>query len=348
MLLAALLLLAPQASAPAPAGGLVERRLAAMGTWLELTVSAGERATALAASEAAVRALEACEARLSTWRDDSELARLNAAPTASWFELTPELAGDLARARELWEATAGAFDPGLGALVEAWGLRSGGRQPAPEELAAALAARGFAGFTLDGRRAMRHHPLARIEEGGFGKGLGLDQALRALRAAGGEAARLDLGGQVLVHGAEEEIELADPDQRERALLVLTLDSGSLATSGNSERGIVVAGERRGHLLDPRSGAPAPDFGSLTVWAADAFTADALSTGLYVLGPERALAWQAEPRVDGPACELVLLLRTERGPRAVVSAGLRARVRALVPGLEIELVPHPFPALLPQK
>ncbi|HEX6884720.1 MAG TPA: FAD:protein FMN transferase [Planctomycetota bacterium] len=353
MLAAALLALAPQA-APTPSdGGLVERRLAAMGTWLEVTVQAADRATALAASEAAVRAIEACEARLSTWREDSELARLNAAPLADWRELSPELADELERARALWQATEGAFDPGLGALVEAWGLRSGGRQPAAEELAEALGARGFAGFTLEGRRAMRHHPQARIEEGGFGKGLGLDQALRALRAAGGRVARLDLGGQVLVHGAEQAIELADPDQRERALLALTLDSGSLATSGNSERGIVVDGERRGHLLDPRSGAPAPDFGSLTVWAADAFTADALSTGLYVLGPERALAWQAAaraggPRPEGPACELLLLLRTERGPRAVVTAGLRPRVRALVPGLEIELAPHPSHSLFTRK
>jgi len=342
-----LLALAPQASPPS-AGGLVERRLAAMGTWLEVRVQAAERGTALAASEAAVRALEACEARLSTWRTDSELARLNSAPVGSPFALSAELADDLARARGLWAATGGAFDPGLGALVEAWGLRQGGRAPSAAELEAARAAGGFASFALDGRSALRLHPLARIEEGGFGKGLGLDQALRALRAAGGAAACLDLGGQVLVHGAPQEIELADPDQRDRPVLALRLESGSLATSGNSERGIVVAGERRGHLLDPRSGAPAPDFGSLTVWAADAFTADALSTGLYVLGPERALAWQAEPRADGPACELVLLLRTERGPRAVVTAGLRPRVHALVPGLEIELAPHPTPSLLPQK
>src|SRR5262245_26392913 len=117
------LLLGPSRQVPVPPAasahatedtGRVERRLAAMGTWLELSVRAGDRAAALAGSERAVRALEACEARLSTWRDDSELARLNRAPVDEWQELSPELAADLARAREFWLATGGAFDPGLG------------------------------------------------------------------------------------------------------------------------------------------------------------------------------------------------------------------------------------------
>lgn len=338
MLVPLLFALAPQEGPPPD--GLVERRLGAMGTWLEVSVRAPERATALAASEAAVRALEACEARLSTWRDDSELARLNRSPLGEAVELSPELARELARVRELWQATGGAFDPGLGALVTAWGLRTGGREPAPGELAAALAAGGFAAFELEGRRAVRHHPLASIEEGGFGKGLGLDEALRALLAAGATEARLDLGGQVLIHGRAQEVLLADPDRRERPVLALTLDSGSLATSGNAERGIVVAGQRRGHLLDPVRGEPAPDFGSLSVWAGDATTADALSTGLYVMGPERALAWHAARSVGTAPLELVLLLRGPAGPRAVITPGLRARVRALVPELAVELASVP--------
>src|SRR5262245_43231276 len=343
MWLTASLLLALQGSPPGPQVGRVERRLAAMGTWLEVSVHAADRTTALAASEAAVRAVERCEARLRTWREDSELARLNAAPVGTSIELSPELAQDLASARGFWEATGGAFDPGLGALVEAWGLRTGGRQPPAGELAAARAVGGFAAFELDGRRAVRRHPLARIEEGGFGKGLALDEALAALHAAGGEEALLDLGGQFLLYGEPREIRLADPDHRERPVLALTLANGSLATSGNGERGIVVAGERRGHLLDPRTGEPAPDFGSLSVWAPGALAADCLSK-LYVLGPERALDWHAAQPAEGRSCELVLLVRGEAGLRAFVTAGLREHARPLVPGLVIELASPSLPTV----
>jgi thiamine biosynthesis lipoprotein len=335
-MVALLLLLAAQAAAPADSAARVERRLAAMGTWLALEVGGAERATALRASEAAARAIEECEARLSTWRGDSELARLNACPVGEPFELSRELADDLARAAALWRATEGAFDPGLGALVEAWGLRTGGRQPSLDELRAAREAHGFSGIEVVERRAFRRHALARVEEGGFGKGLGLDLALAALRRAGGAQAALDFGGQWLVWRSARELVVADPDDREHAVLALTIDSGSLATSGNSERGILVAGERRGHLLDPRRGEPAADFGSLTVWAPDALTADALSTGLYVMGPERAFAWQAQQGAQGIACEVLVLQRTPEGLRVRLTAGLVPVVRVLDHGRLLEV------------
>lgn len=315
----------------------VERRLGSMGTWLELTVGADGREAALAASEAAVRALEACEARLTTWSDASELARVNASAVGNAVQLSPELAHDLARATELWRATDGAFDPGLGALVQVWGLRTGGRVPAPEELAAARAAGGFAGFALEGRALTRLHADARIEEGGFGKGIGLDQALRALDAAGARAAVLDLGGQLAVLGAPHETTLAHPHDRARAVLAFTCAPGSLATSGSSERGILVDGVRRAHILDPRSGEPAPDFGSMSVWAADATTADALSTALFVLGLEAAFLWrEAHPEL---AVEFVALeLRPDGSLRAHATEGLRPSLRTLSPELELSFRP----------
>jgi len=66
-----------------------------MGTEATVRVEASDREAALAASEAAVRALEAAEARLSTWTDDSELARLNLAPVGEPVALSPELAAEL-------------------------------------------------------------------------------------------------------------------------------------------------------------------------------------------------------------------------------------------------------------
>ena len=338
--LLATLPLAAGAQDPAPAR--VERRLALMGTTLELWVEARSRAVALNASEAAVRALEAAEARLSTWTADSELARLNRAPVGQPFPLSAPLARELARARSLWASTDGAFDPGLGALVRAWGLREGGRRPTEEELEAALAPRGLASLQLEGDTALRRHPALVLEEGGFGKGAGLDAALAALGGAGATGALLDLGGQLAVlGGARARLAVAHPDRRDLPVVEVTVDAGSLATSGNSERGMMLEGERLGHLLDPRTGRPAPDFGSVTVWAADGLTADALSTGLFVLGPGPALAWAAEhPGVE------VLVLRRDRDSGKLIaraSAGLAQRARPLAPDLRIDFEPAGEPS-----
>lgn len=321
----------PAATRVPAADVVVERRLEAMGTWLELRVAAADRATALAASEAAVRAVAAVEARLSTWRDDTELARLNRAPVGERVALSAELARDLEGARELWRASGGAFDPGVGALVAAWGLRSGGRRPTDAEVETALAAGGLAGFELEGRSAVRTHPAASLEEGGFGKGVGLDAAGAALAGAGATWGALDLGGQVALVGAtpEQVFALADPRDRQRPVLELTVEGGSFATSGSSERGIVVDGVRRAHVLDPRSGRPADDFGSVTVWAADATTADALSTALFVMGPERGLAWAAAHA----GVEALAIVVREDGLEARATEGWRGRVR---PMTELEL------------
>jgi thiamine biosynthesis lipoprotein len=176
-------------------------------------------------------------------------------------------------------------------------------------------------------------PQAAFEEGGFGKGIGLDAALAALRAADVRAAVIDLGGQLAVLGAPHGTTLADPRARERAVLALELGPGSFSTSGNSERGILVEGVARGHLLDPRSGEPAPDFGSLSVWAADATAADCLSTGLYVLGPEAALRFAGAH----PGIELVLLIPRGERLAAVATEAWRGRLRPLVPDLELVYV-----------
>jgi thiamine biosynthesis lipoprotein len=313
----------------------VERRLGLMGTELDVKVEAASRSAALDASEAAVRAVEAAEARLSTWRDDSELARLNRAPVDTPVPLSPALAAELRGVRHWWSETGGAFDPGIGRLIAAWGLRTGGRIPTQEERAQARAEGSLAGLELAGDgRAVRRRPGLRIEEGGWGKGAGLDAAIAALRAEGhARSAVLNLGGQVAVYGRGTAwtIPVADPRDRQRAVVALTVTSGSVATSGNSEHGFEKGGVRYGHLLDPATGEPARDFGSLTVWAPGALAADCLSK-LYVLGPDGAFAWARAHR----DVELLILEPLASGLRARATAGWRGRLKALVPELEVEI------------
>lgn len=311
----------------------VERSVALMGTTLRLAVEAADRDHGLAASEVAVRALERAEARLSTWRADGELERLNRTPAGQPVAVSPELRRELRAAAACSVETGGAFEPGVGPLVAAWGLRGGGRLPSDAEIAVARRSGGIADLRWHGDRAIRSRPGLRLEEGGFGKGAGLDAALAALAADGrARRATLDLGGQVALYGSGEVwLAVADPDQRSRAAIALRVDAGSISTSGNSEHGFVVDGRRYGHILDPRSGRPAPDFGSVTVWAATALRADCLSTGLYVMGPDRALAWvERHPDVG-----VLVLERDAHGWRARVGGTLGGRVRALAAAVRVE-------------
>ncbi|MCB9916485.1 MAG: FAD:protein FMN transferase [Planctomycetes bacterium] len=343
---ALLLLAAPPSDGPA-GGVLLERRALAMGTELGLAVEAESRAEALAASEAALRRVAALEARLSTWRDDSELARLNAAAVGAPVAPSPDLARALAPALRWRAETAGAFTPTVGPLVAAWACAraAAGRRGTSSR---ALGAAGEDAWRFElPTRVTRLAPDAALEEGGFVKGYALDEAADELRARGARG-WLDLGGQLLAVdvATPREVRLAHPDRRDEAVVALTLARGSCATSGNSERGLRVDGERLGHVLDPRDGQPARDFGALTVVAATAVDADCLSTALYVLGPDAALAFvHARPEL-----EVVLLERAGASLRVRASRGLRGRLTPLSPALAVEWYDPPAsaPPPLPQR
>jgi len=179
------------------------------------------------------------EAMISTWRDDSELSRLNHGQIS---KPSPELDALLREAMAISRETGGAFDPQVGRFT--------------------LPRRGATGL---------------IDEGGFGKGYALD---RMLAVTAGDAV-INFGGQIDVRGSQE-VAIAHPLHRDKPLVTLILRDASLSTSSDSEQ--------PGHIVDPATGKSVPSWGSASVIDHSAFRADALSTALYVMGPERGLAW----------------------------------------------------------
>jgi thiamine biosynthesis lipoprotein len=233
-----------------------------MGTVCE--VSAGDERQIEAAFGEAARV----EAMLSTWRDDSELARYNAGNPA-----TPELSALLGIVEEWRLKTGGAFNPHIRPLIDAWKTRDEGAVPSATVIANALA----------------HMDKAPIEEGAFGKGYALD---RMLAKVDGDAI-LNFGGQLLVRGAYD-VAVADPEHRDTPLYRLTLKDASLSTSSGSEKTFVVNGSGKGrvftHIFDPRTGEALPPRGSVSVIASSALLADIQSTALYVMGVVDDLRW----------------------------------------------------------
>lgn len=312
----------PPSERPSRPGAVVERRVAAMGTLFSLSLEAASRNEGLAASEAAVAAVERVEALLSTWRPGGPLDRLNGEPPGQDLEVGTDVAAVLERVLDLARRTDRAFDPTVLPLVRAWDIRGRGRVPADDELARASAATGPELFRCDPARgtARRLAEGAAIDEGAWGKGWALDVAGDVLRARGVRSATLDLGGQLLALGRAR-IRVADPRARTRPAAVLEISGGSVSTSGDSERSLVAGGRRIGHLLDPRTGRPARDFGSATVVAPTGLVADVLSTALFVAGPERGPALSERLRREGIEHRFLFLVVADGGLKAVASPDL---------------------------
>lgn len=115
------------------------------------------------------------------------------------------------------------------------------------------------------------------DSGAFGKGYALDRMLALTRGD----AMIDFGGQLIVRGSRE-VAIADPADRDKPVLALTIANASLSTSSGSEK--------PGHIVDPRTGEAVPSRGSASAIADDALTADILSTALFVMGEDEGLRW----------------------------------------------------------
>jgi len=295
----ALALIAATALSAEPAwvsAAAVERARYLMGTVCTAVAEAPDSTIAAAAIAVAFDQIARLERVISSWREESELSRLNAAAAAAPFRCSPALFAAIAPALEAAEETGGAFDPTIEPLNRAWDLRGLGRVPGEAQIAAARALVGWRNVALDRAAGTVRFaaPGMGLDLGGIGKGVALDDAAQALALHGVSRALLNLGGEIraISAGAAWTVTVAHPNDRLRPVVSFGVREAAVSTSAQSERGIEVRGRRYGHILDPRTGGPLERAASATVVAANSTRADALSTALLVMGRERAAEFAA--------------------------------------------------------
>jgi thiamine biosynthesis lipoprotein len=275
----------------APAG-VTEHRLM-MGTVVTVTVRSVDSDHAAAAVEAAMDEIARVEALTSRYSDTSEVARINRSGAAGGeFLADLEVLRIIARSLDVARASAGSFDATIGPLVDIWPLDEVGSPPDEADILTALSSVGYERVAVDTvRGALSVPPGTAFDLDGIAKGYAVDRALHVLGTLGVESAVVDAGGDVgflgEATGGSWRVGVKHP-RRDGLLGVLTLDGGSVATSGDYQRFAVIGGVRYHHILDPSTGWPARGVISATVTAPDALSADALATAVFVLGPEAGM------------------------------------------------------------
>ena len=285
-------LLACGPAGEAVSGGVTAGRVEyIMGTMLDIRVEALDHSTAARAVDTAFAVVNQLDSLLSNYKPDSDLSRLVAAAPE------PVAVGGLTfefvqRTLALAKQTDGAFDPTIGSAVALWGFYSGDyRIPDTLELRSVMATVGYQHVRLDeSARTVALDSGVQFDPGGTGKGFALEQAIARLQTMELISVYFDFGGQVYRSGADT-IGIAVQHPRDDSLTVseIYFSAGSVATSGDYERFFDHDGSRYSHILDGRTGQPVPNRYSVSVYAPDPWTADALSTVLYVLGPDQSTA-----------------------------------------------------------
>ncbi|MGI1661467.1 FAD:protein FMN transferase [Palleronia sp. KMU-117] len=249
-------------------------------------------------------AVDEVDAQMSTWRAESDLMRLNAAPVGVWVAVPEGLAEVLRLGIGIGRASGGAFEIGMGDAVAAWGF--GPAAADPGRIRRAMAAdRVPAGDALeiDGTRVRKLAPVA-LDLNGIAKGHGVDRLALTLAAQGIDAGLVGVDGEMRAIGLRPDgqpwtIAVEAPDRDRRApQSILALQDAAVATSGDYRHWVEVGGRRLSHTMDPSRGAPLlASPASVSVVARTCAEADAWATALMVLGPEKGAALADERALD---------------------------------------------------
>ena len=242
--------------------------------------------------------LDRLDSLLSVWKPGSDVLRLNAAAGERAVAVSPETIELLQAAHKVSLWTDGKFDVTFGALSDVWKFDhdQDGRVPPPEAVAARLPLIDFRAVTVDraaGTASITRRGV-RVHLGGIGKGYAVDRAVSMLHAFGLRDFMVQFGGDLYVAGraGDEPWRLGIADPRggpSDSFAVLQLRDATLSTSGDYERFFIDGGTRYHHILDPDTGQPARGCRSVTIIAGSAMLADALSTGVFLMGPRAGMA-----------------------------------------------------------
>lgn len=307
------------------AGREVVRTTIALGTIISIRAYGPQAENAVDAAIDRVRELEAL---MSVSIPGSDVARINESAGVEPVVVSPETFEVLSRALAYAQLTGGKFDPTVEPLVEAWGIGTENTGvPSADEIRRRRQLVDYRRVLVDpaSRVVFLDQKGMGIDLGGIAKGYAADEAVRVLKERGVSQAIVDLGGNVAAMGTRPggkkwRVGIQDPrGQRMDKVAVVEVSETSVVTSGDYERYFTRDGVRYHHIIDPETGHPAwTGIMSATVVAPSSLDADALSTSIFLLGPEQGMSLAES--VPGVECLIITESR-----EILLSRGLAGRV-----------------------
>jgi thiamine biosynthesis lipoprotein len=283
----------------------IERTEQMMGTYATITIIDSDTRSANLAMDDAFEEIKRVEELMSQYNESSEVSSLNRNGT-NWTALSRDTIYVLKKAEFHSELSKGSFDITCNPLLNLWmvKVKEEGRMPTPEEIAEVREHVGYEHLIVDEDRSRARFDKEgmSITLGGIAKGYAIDCACEKLIEAGIKDALVNVGGDMRAvgdkNGVPWEVALQNPRNKSEYIVIIKLDNESVATSGDYERYFFEEGKRIHHIIDPKTGYSAEECISVTVITKNCVDADALSTTVFVMGPERGKAFLDELGVEG--------------------------------------------------
>lgn len=234
--------------------------------------------------------------KLSNWREDSEISRLNQLKTTDWLPASPEIVRLVSIAKDIHTRSDGCYDLTVKPVFDLWGFsKHTNRIPEPPEIDQVLAHVGMDKLEVDAEhnRLRKKDPEVQIDLASIAQGYTVGAVAGRLESRGIHNYLAEIGGEMKVKGKKSDgspwrvaIEKPTPFVREvqRIVEIHQASGTAVMTSGTYRNFFESGGKTYSHILDPKTGKPVThNLLSVTVLHEDPTLADAWSTALLCVG-----------------------------------------------------------------
>lgn len=271
------------------------RSILTMGTYAEVTIYGQNKKSTEKVFEKVFDAFRAVDKKMSIYKKDSELSRVNREAYKQSIEISDELAYVLKKSIYFSKLSKGDFDVTVAPLMELWGfIQKRKTLPPLAERRRVIEKIGYEKIVLQQNKIRFAVNGTQIDLGGIAKGYAVDKGVEILKRAGIRNALINLGGNIYALGTPPEknywtVGIKNPLQKEKILGTIRLKNQAVATSGSYERFVQIENKTYSHIINPHTGIPVKGVLSVTVIAKSAIETDALSTAFFVMGVHRTFA-----------------------------------------------------------
>jgi FAD:protein FMN transferase len=268
-----------------------------MGNQFEFVACHQDEAVCRTAILSGIDEVKRIEALLTTFSDTSYTAKMNQNAGIKPVEVPQEIIQIIERSKKISQLTDGAFDITYGGIdMNFWNFNSAmDTLPDPKKALYATRLVNYQNVIIDEKRntVFLKETGMRLGFGGVGKGYTADMAKKVMKNIGIEHGLVNASGDLTawgnqVNGRPWTIGVANPNFKKHIIGRFEIHNGSVATSGDYEKYVTIAGKRYSHTINPKTGMPAEGMKSVTIIAPFAELCDALTTPIFIMGVDTGL------------------------------------------------------------
>lgn len=287
-----------------------KKKLALIGSPFEITVIAKDTIEGNEYVNLAVGEVKRIENLISDWIPTTQISQVNQNSGIKPIKVDDEVFNLVERALKISKITHGAFDISYASMDKIWKFDGSMKEmPTPEAIKKSVERIGYQKIVLDKQKSTIFLKDAgmKLGLGGIGQGYIADKIKDLLQSKGCTSGIVNVSGDINTWGKQPNgkpwtVAIVNPMNKNKVFATFPLEDSAVETSGSYEKYVTFNGIRYSHIIDPRTGYPATGIISVSVFAKQTEIADALATGIFVLGVEVGL--DLVNQIKGIECVIV--------------------------------------------